>query len=452
MSQYVLNALLNPQVYVLDPLTQQPMTDPNTGVILTQPTSARFAPDDVLRALYAASQDVPAGSAGYQIGGPGKLVVQAHDLDLGVTAGVRSLGPGANPALAAISSRGADLEITLAGDLTLFSSAIASESGGNIQVQAGGNVLVGSTEVLESSSVPHGIFTSGGGNVAVVAQRDIEISGSRIAAYNGGNVTVRSETGNIDAGTGGLGFVRVEEVAVDPTTHQVSKVTQPIPGSGILATSFPDSAASPGSILVETPQGNINANSGGVVQTSLSGAYDPTTSVTLRAGTSTTDAQGNKVTVYQGNILAGNSGVIGGNVVLDATGDIAGLAFARQDIKITTPQNVTVTALAQGNATVEGGGKISGTIIGVGSVTTKGSSVDATILSQNVTGASSGQVGFSTVTVASTTSTASVQKDDSTKQATDAAAAAEDERRRRAAARPVLTRTIGRVTVILPKA
>jgi filamentous hemagglutinin family protein len=453
MSQDVLNALLNPQVYVIDPLTQQPMTDPITGLIITQPTSAQFAPADVLRALYAASQNVPASSAGYQIGGPGKLVIQAQSLDLGVTAGVRSLGPGANPALAAISARGADIQITLTGDLTLFSSAIASESSGNIQVQAGGGVLVGSTEVSESSSVPHGIYSSGGGNVSVVAQKDIEISGSRIAAYNGGNVTVRSETGNIDAGTGGLGYVRVDEVVVDPVSGQTSILTQPIPGSGILATSFPGSDRSPGNILVETPQGNINANSGGIVQTSLSGVYDSSASVTLRAGTATTDAQGNKVTLYIGNILAGNSGVIGGNVVLDATGDITGLAFARQDITITTPQNVSVTALAQGNATVEGVGKISGTIIGIGSVTAKGSSVDASILSQNVTGTSSGQVGFGTVTVASGTATASVQKDDSAKQAADAAKAAadEEERRRRAAARPVLTRTIGRVTVILPK-
>jgi filamentous hemagglutinin family protein len=453
MSLDVLNALLNPQVYVIDPLTQQPMTDPITGLIVTQPTSAQFAPADVLRALYAASQDVPASSAGYQVGGPGKLVIQAQSLDLGVTAGVRSLGPGANPALAAISARGADIEITLAGDLTLFSSAIASESSGNIQVQAGGSVLVGSTEVPEDSSVPHGIYSSGGGDVSVVAQKDIEISGSRIATYNGGNVTVRSETGNIDAGTGGLGYVRVDEVVVDPVSGQTSILTQPIPGSGILATSFPDSDRSPGNILVETPQGNINANSGGVVQTSLSGVYDSSASVTLRAGTLTTDAQGNKVTLYVGNILAGNSGVIGGNVVLDATGNITGLAFARQDITITTPQNVSVTALAQGNATVEGGGKVSGTIIGIGSVTAKGSSVDASILSQNVTGTSSGQVGFGTVTVANGTATASVQKDDSTKQAADAAKAAadEEERRRRATARPVLTRTLGRVTVILPK-
>ena len=115
---------------------------------------------------------------------------------------------------------------------------------------------------------------------------------------------------------------------------------------------------------------------------------------------------------------------------------------------------MSVTALAQGNVNVSAGGTVSGTLIGVGSVNASGANVDASLLSQNVSASgnvSSGQVGFGQGSAASGAAQSSVQGDQPAKAA--AKGAPEDDPRRRnvaSATAPRLTRTVGRVTVILP--
>jgi hypothetical protein len=169
-------------------------------------------------------------------------------------------------------------------------------------------------------------------------------------------------------------------------------------GSGILATTFPRSLDSSfprsrhtvGDILVETPQGDIIASAGGVVQIPLNGIGNNLGTVTLSAGTR--DENGN--VVHVGNIDASGSGVIGSNVKIEATGDIKGVIFARQNPDVKA-QRTNVTALAGGSAVVGGGGTISGTIVGIGSASVSGTSV--AILSQNISTSgdvSSAQTGF----------------------------------------------------------
>jgi hypothetical protein len=125
-------------------------------------------------------------------------------------------------------------------------------------------------------------------------------------------------------------------------------------------------------------------------------------------------------------------------VKLEATGDIRGLVFARENIDLNALQNVSVTALAQGSVSVGAGGNISGTIVGVGSVSASGD-------------VSSSQVGFGAGNAAGTASQ-SLANDDQSK----GVAAKEDEEddapKKQIAAGPKLTRTVGRVTVILPTA
>ena len=129
------------------------------------------------------------------------------------------------------------------------------------------------------------------------------------------------------------------------------------------------------------------------------------------------------------------------------------MVFARQNLDVSANQNVNVTALAVGNANVSGGDSVSGTIIGVGSVTATGANVDAALLSQNITGgtSTSGQVGFSQGTAANATSQ-SLQKEDPEKTATSSKKNDDEEelKKKSVATLPRLTRTVGRVTVILP--
>lgn len=421
----------------------------------------QLLPPDVAQRLYDASQDIPLNpDTGYRLGGGGRFEISARSLDLGATAGIVSQGPRANPALARLFIRGADLSVTLDGDLDMFSTQIASLNGGAISLVAGGRIAAGSRDFTATTTAARGIYTVDRSDVTVIARGDIDINGSRIAAYDGGNVTVRSLEGNVDAGTGAGGSATVEKIHVDPVTREIRSDSPTIPGSGILATTFPpslDPAFPPsrntvGDILVETPRGDILASAGGVVQIPLNGVGTSAGQVTLRAGTR--DADGN--VLHAGNIDASGSGVIGSSVKLEASGNIEGLVFARENIDLSAARNVNVTALAQGNVNVSSAGNVSGTIIGVGSVTASGGgTVDAALLSQNVSASgnvsSSAQVGFGQGSAANATSQ-SVQSEEPAKTAAAGKESEDDEQRKARAATPAprLTRTVGRVTVILP--
>src|SRR5205085_2305274 len=109
--------------------------------------------------------------------------------------------------------------------------------------------------VIGNDSYVRGIFTAGQSDVSVMASGDVNVAGSRIAAFNGGNIFVESLTGNVNAGSGALSQVAVTEINVNPGTFAVTVKRQPISGSGILATTLPDSPANEtvGNIKVLTP-------------------------------------------------------------------------------------------------------------------------------------------------------------------------------------------------------
>ena len=84
--------------------------------------------------------------------------------------------------------------------------------------------------------------------------------------------------GNIDCGDGSLGVTYVNDAfELDPATGQLVDLLAGlganlggglgfgIPGSGIRANTFVDGNARLGNILVETPDGSVNASQGGIV-------------------------------------------------------------------------------------------------------------------------------------------------------------------------------------------
>ena len=455
LSQDQLNALKDLRVRTFDQ-NGTPIVDAN-GEPVTAP--AVFVSASKLDELYADGLDLLLSpDTGYRLGGGGSFNFAARNMDLGATIGIVSQGPRANTALASYFTRGADINVTLSGNLDMFFTKIASLNGGNIAVLADhGHVTAGSSTTVTADQAARGIFTTDKSDVAVIARDDINVNGSRIAAYDGGNVLVKSLEGDVDAGTGAAGAATVEKIYVNPVTHQVLSYAPTIPGSGILATTFPpafdpafpNSINNVGNITVETPRGDIKASAGGIVQIPLNGIGDRLGTVTLRAGTK--DANGN--VIYVGNIDASGSGVIGSSVTLEASGDIKGLVFARGNLDISAKNNVNVTALAGGNAAVTAGETISGTIIGIGSVNASGATVDAALLSQNVStsgDASSSQQGFAQGAAASSTSQSLASDDKAKEAASEKKGDADEEQAKKQKPGPRIAKTTGRVTVILP--
>ena len=264
-----------------------------------------------LLAQYNALGAIPynAGSYGYIIGGGGQFNITARTIDLGTSAGIQSEGVGlytvrGSYPLASlfgtggVFDHGADITITttgnhsagetatgdLIGDLDMYSSSIASLAGGNISIYAGGDVNAGSADFSVNTLSARGIYSTSGGNVSVYANGNINVNGSRIATYDGGNVTVESLNGDVNAGNGGTGYVGVQQYNVNPDTHVVTPDSATIPGSGILTTTFLDSQNVVGNILVVTPNGNIIASAGGIVQWPVNGADASAATTVLLAG------------------------------------------------------------------------------------------------------------------------------------------------------------------------
>jgi hypothetical protein len=403
-----------------------------------------------------------------QVLGPGFLKINAASMDFGSILGVISKGIDTSSTglpsivaseLAPLTARGAEIDIQagtgeVAGPVTMLSTTIESEYGGDIKINCG-TINVGTTANLGAGEEVRGIISLWGGNITVNSVGNVEVSGSRIASYDGGNVNITSDIGNVDAGEGGLGFIVVTKPYIDPTTQQLGLSSEYMGGSGILALSFPTAIPGQplpymGDITVTTPQGNIYASQGGIVQIPYGPVSTMNANINLTAGT----LYPNNTVEYVGSIYAGNSGVVGGNITLNATGDIEGLIVARQNINIVSQNNVTVTAVAQGNVNITASGTVGGLAVGGGSVNVTGGEITSTLVGTtvNTTGAVSGDAapaapvvqtgpteGAQEANKVASTATQSLTSDDS------------DDDKKKNKGRPVVTEYVGRVTIILPK-
>jgi hypothetical protein len=318
---------------------------------------------------------------------------------------------------------------------------------------------LGSEEVFnQTRQVGFGVYTAGPGNVDVTALGNVNIDGSRIAAYDGGNIAVESLAGNVDVGTGGATQSGVYYSYVNPITGQGDYYPEFTYGSGIVAYTLvpgtvllpgpPESvgiATVPGNITVETPRGDITASLGGILQEALDGNVSTGPTINLVAGTFPSgNSQG-----YTGNIDVGQSGVIGSSVNATANGNISGLFISSGNSDITAAQNFSGTVFATGTASVSGGGTVSGTIVGVTGASVSGASIGADVLSQNASvngGAGQATLGSSATASSTAQSAANATSNENNQQTSTTTTTDDDEKNKKKL--PILQR-MKRVTVLL---
>jgi filamentous hemagglutinin family protein len=430
----------------------------------------QWAPVAAIQTLFSDSIGTPSpasGQLGYRIGGPGQFDITADSISLGNTYGILSCGV-ADPQggfdrygnLAPVTQTGATINLRVEGDLTMETSTIAAIGGGNVNLTSvAGSMDLGSQELFNTQrQIGFGVFTSGIGDVSVVAAGDVNVDGSRIAAFNGGSVNVESLHGNVNAGSGGATITGAGVSYVDPVTGLAGFYAEDVFGSGILAYtlvdsgSVPGAAARPGNITVKTPEGSISASQGGILQEALNGNVDAGPTVTLQAGTpATADSPG-----FAGNIDLGNSGVIGGTVNVTANGNITGLIVSRQDSSINAAANFSGTALSGGTVGLTAGGTASGVVIGVQGVSASSGTPggNLTALGQNVSvngGAAVSTLGTTATATAASQSAANQANSESQQQVAASTSSQDDDMLNKKRKGPPLTIRVGRVTVILPK-
>ena len=434
MSAGELSFLLNPTEVVLN-AAGQPVLAAN-GQPVTQPLPLTAAQQAALQQLYALTQTATLGDQGLALAGPGQFNLTAQNIDLGISGGILVLAP--DSALAAISPYGANLLINDAGYLEMTSSTIANESlRGGITLNVGSTLDVGGAlTTLGDPNSARGIFTTSGGNISITARDDINVDDSRIATYNGGNMDILSTTGDVNAGTGGVGYVSMQGVELNPATGLLTSIPATIAGSGILSTTLPDSHGVLGDISIETPEGSINANAGGIIQIALNGASSRNAFIDLNAGK---------------DINATGSGIIGGNLQLTAGGEINGILIGTGTINVNSQSSVNVTALGGIGVTISAAGTVSGTVISGGNASVSGESITASLIAQTVStsgNTSQASLGVPTSNVAKDDSKAADDATTTVAKNEDTESSDDDKKKKNKAI--TLAQKSGRVTVILP--
>jgi filamentous hemagglutinin family protein len=158
-----------------------------------------------------------------------------------------------------------------AGDLTLTSSQIYTDSGGNISILVpGGSINVGlanppsSIQAKPASSL--GIVAEGAGNVNIYSLGDVNVNESRVFTLGGGNILIWSTLGSIDAGNGSK-----SSLSVPPPTVTVSKTGNiTLNFGGALATGSgirtiqTDPNVPAGDVDLDAPVGTVNAGDAGI--------------------------------------------------------------------------------------------------------------------------------------------------------------------------------------------
>jgi filamentous hemagglutinin family protein len=422
-------------VGVMGSATEQSLLNPTdangnaifTGVQLT-------AWQATITQLFADSQSASLGDNGLALSGPGNFNITANSIDLGISGGISVNAP--DSALAAISLYGANINVTTVGNLEMTSTDIANESYlGGINLNVGGTLDVGGQlSTFGDPDTAKGIFTTSGGNISVTANNDVNVDGSRIAVYDGGNITVESLTGDVNAGTGGEGYVTLNALEIDPTSGQLTSIPATIPGSGILATTIVGSDAALGNITINAPDGSVNASLGGIIQIAFNGNAPQNAFVQVNAGQ---------------DINASGSGIIGSNIKLQAGGNINGLVIGSGSVDINSAQNVDVTAFSGGDVSINAAGEVSGTVISGGNVDVSGDSITASLIASSVStsgDASGAAEGIPQSNVAK----------DNAQTADDASTVAsktdnDDDDLKKKNKGIVLAQKVSRVTVILPQ-
>lgn len=462
----------------------------------------------LIASLYTSSLgSVPLnGAAGaYVVGGAGQFNVTAGSISLGNSRGILTVGNAGTSDnyflshtysfLTPYISSGASIDVEVkanpaisdaTGSLEMPASTIASLGGGNVTVNCTGEIpnsplnangigvsmdlgsqdlLPFEAQIMNANNLGLGIYAAASGNVSVKAVGTINIDSSRIATFDGGDITVESLTGDVNAGSGGTLAIPINYF----TPNYSSFLLESIPANGIVAGTLtaaphvpPGAALLPGNITVITPQGSIYANLGGISQAAFGETLTAdiaTSTIGLFAGTPLDfngdwSSEGNNWNAtppaYVGNIVLGTSGVIGVNVTAKATGIITGLIVSQQNADVTAAQSFAGTVLAGGKATLSSVGNISGLVVALGGVSTSGGgNLTANVLSTSVNGGAGTLATSSSASSASQSATAQTSTENQQQVASNANGNGSNQDKKKKGA---LSRSVGRVTVILPKA
>jgi filamentous hemagglutinin len=190
----------------------------------------------------------------------------------------------------------------------------------------GGSVVAGLVSVpsylLGRPASETGIFTVRGGAIRSLVKTDFLVNQGRVFSLGGGDITLISQFGNIDAGRGTKTATSAPPplLTTDASGNTKIDISGSIAGSGIATLSTSDNQA-PSNVYAVAPRGIFDAGDAGVRST---GAVDIQASIVLNAGNiAASGAVSGAVTVDAGGIAASAAPSSTGNSAQEATKQLA---------------------------------------------------------------------------------------------------------------------------------
>ena len=140
-------------------------------------------------------------------------------------------------------------------------------------ILATGNLNVGTTLLpstsQSSTTTSTGILTETGGAINIFTVGDVNVNQSRLMTFQGGDITVWSDQGSINAGKGSKTAIDANPPQYSCKNGVCSEVfTPPAVGSGIRALTYASNPNTPpppeGNIYLFAPSGDIDAGEAGI--------------------------------------------------------------------------------------------------------------------------------------------------------------------------------------------
>jgi len=159
------------------------------------------------------------------------------------------------------------------GDLSLYFSKVQTLDGGDINLlvpggQVNAGLAVAFTGAKKSSEL--GIVAQKDGAVNAVVNGDFLVNQSRVFALDGGDITLWSSNGDIDAGRGAKSAIDAPPPVASFDKNGNLQITFPpiVSGSGI-RTAASSSGTIPGDVFLFAPKGVVNAGEAGIGGTNV---------------------------------------------------------------------------------------------------------------------------------------------------------------------------------------
>ena len=156
------------------------------------------------------------------------------------------------------------------GDVNLFFSKLQTLKDGDINLLApGGNINAGLAVVandLAKEASDLGIVVQGKGNINAFLHDDFIVNQSRVFALGGGDISIWSSEGDIDAGRGAKSAIAAPppDIAFDESGNLVVTFPPIVSGSGIRTAAPLGENKQAGNVALFAPGGIVNAGEAGI--------------------------------------------------------------------------------------------------------------------------------------------------------------------------------------------